>query len=78
MTNPELEGSTDRRDFIGQLAASAVVLATTACAAAPATVAPAPAQAPPVGGTPANAPAPIVPLDRSRDPGSVLDLWKKK
>jgi hypothetical protein len=24
------------------------------------------------------APAPIVPLDRSRDPGSVLDLWKKK
>jgi hypothetical protein len=53
---------TDRRDFIGQIAAASVVLATTACAAAPAATAPAPAAAP-QGAAPApgEGPAPIVP-----------------
>lgn len=41
--------SSDRREFIGKMAASAVVLATTACASAPASVSAAPAPTPPQG-----------------------------
>jgi hypothetical protein len=56
---------TDRRNFIGQVAASAVVLATTACAAAPAAAPPAPAAGPtaPQGApsAPGDGPPPIVP-----------------
>jgi hypothetical protein len=56
---------TDRRDFLGKIAAASVALTSAACATAPAPATPAPASAPATGqaaaANPPEGPAPIVP-----------------
>ncbi len=66
--NPTTDRPTDRREFIGQIAATAIVLAGTACApSAAATTVPTPASGP----TDASpSPAPAVPAARNRQPAA--------
>src|SRR4051812_43913359 len=67
------EKTTPRREFLGQVAASAIVLASAACATPAVTAAPAPVPAPPQNGNGAQGGGGAIPPRTSWD-----DTWFSK